>query len=68
MKQIVATIWKPTSKHGGGADNLRLWQVDVDYASSICARYYKGHSAHGANVILVIEEEQNADSHSREQS
>ena len=51
--QKVVTIWKPTKANGGNAQNIRLDQVGVECAASICARYYKGINAHGANAVIV---------------
>ena len=50
---VMVTIWKPTKANGGCAENKRIDQVDVDVAAAVCARYYKGINAHGANAILV---------------
>lgn len=51
--QKVVTIWKPTKANGGNAQNIRLDRVGVECAASICARYYKGINAHGANAVIV---------------
>ncbi len=37
-----------------GADEHRIMDVGCNLASTITARYYKGVSAHGDNLVIVM--------------
>ena len=40
-----------------GADKHRIMDVGCDLAGTVTARYYKGLSAHGDNLVIVMVKE-----------
>ena len=39
--------------HFASADDFGIYGVNCKLASAVCARYYKGLSAHGDNLVIV---------------
>lgn len=39
-----------------GADEHKIMDIGCDLASTVTARYYKGVSAHGDNLVIVLVE------------
>ena len=56
VKLIPAKLDKQSGEKFSTADEHRIMGVDCDVASTCTARYYKGLSAHGDNLVIVLEE------------